>query len=688
MNNIHSALDYIARRDIPDRTDLWPQIAARIERKDTRMNPKIKLAWTVVLVLLGLILATTAAYAVYRYFYDPGLQSVHDAGMFTDVDSTAAPTVLPTLTSDAGPGAVLSPGLEQTQNGVTVRLDWVSLLDPRQMFQISAQGLSDGMAFGMPQVGYPGVIPEQYEGAIFSLGSGSALTGRYVSYQIIRKDGQFGGQVDMQIDIPLMQRAGEQLVQVANFHFDLQDVPVIVPNGWGGGETYAVRVNGLEMRQVSSIVTPAYTQARVCYETPAGNPWNIVGATIQFSGQGQTSGPANAAQSITQAEDEGGQRCADLRFAQGKSAGDISFSITVNGLSNGHDKVDGHWQFYTGLIDDIAIPGMPLATPTATQEPPLDAQTNGDMTVTLLSAYADANRLALTLRVEGADLTVRPLNTNLTDENGDQINSASGFGPIEDQPNGYLLTFVPEDMSLSNVPGFSKTAPLSGERFKGKFTASIGTADGNGPETAFHFDLDIPVYQALTLTPGQIVTANGIEMRLEKLKVTPSYTRIYLCYSKPDAHDWTVGSSSTLQIGSSQVSPDSYGILSDPDFDLGKNRDPDFTPSMKTGRCVKLGYPVGYHDKPETLSLTVPELEQSIPEVIPDADVKKAQAALAAQGIEMDYVTFSGNGGGGGGPAIKQKPDGMSDQDVMRLFYEALGYYYIGPWTFTVEVNP
>jgi hypothetical protein len=51
-------------------------------------------------------------------------------------------------------------------------------------------------------------------------------------------------------------------------------------------------------------------------------------------------------------------------------------------------------------------------------------------------------------------------------------------------------------------------------------------------------------------------------------------------------------------------------------------------------------------------------------------------------------VTWSGQGGGGAGPVINQKPEGMTDEQVMRLFYEALGYYFRGPWTFTVEINP
>jgi len=51
-------------------------------------------------------------------------------------------------------------------------------------------------------------------------------------------------------------------------------------------------------------------------------------------------------------------------------------------------------------------------------------------------------------------------------------------------------------------------------------------------------------------------------------------------------------------------------------------------------------------------------------------------------------VTSSGNGGGGGGPVINTKPAGMTDEQVMQLFYEALGIDYPGPWIFTVAINP
>jgi hypothetical protein len=81
-------------------------------------------------------------------------------------------------------------------------------------------------------------------------------------------------------------------------------------------------------------------------------------------------------------------------------------------------------------------------------------------------------------------------------------------------------------------------------------------------------------------------------------------------------------------------------------------------------------------------------LEQSAPEVIPNDQLQAVRKKLLAQGIDMDWVTSSGNGGGGGGPVINTKPAGMTDDQVMQLFNEALGYYYPGPWTFTVPINP
>jgi len=92
---------------------------------------------------------------------------------------------------------------------------------------------------------------------------------------------------------------------------------------------------------------------------------------------------------------------------------------------------------------------------------------------------------------------------------------------------------------------------------------------------------------------------------------------------------------------------------------------------------------------PALLTPTIPTLEQSMPEVIPDEEMKAAQEKLRAEGIEMDYTTSSSAGGGGGGGATFNKlPEGMDQQEAYQHFLNALGYVYPGPWVFTLDIQP
>lgn len=683
---IHSALENIAQRDIPENTNLWPQIAARIERKEPLMNSKLKLAWTLALVLLALLLATTAAYAVYRFYADPQMQALSDAGMITDLNITAQPRALPTIDPQTVSGAAKLVGAEQTQNGVTLRLDWVSLLDARQIIQISAQGLSPRMTLGVPKVQYPDRTPEQYRGAIFSLEGQQTLTGRYVSYQILRKNDQTGGQAQMQIDIPLLQRDGEESKQIAKFHFNLQDVPVIVPEYASSDDDsyiYTARVNGVEMRLVNMTLTSEYSQAHICYDLPtAGKDWLIQYATLQFDGQ---SGSI-LLQDVSPAPDKDRQRCTDMRFSQGKAMGDTYFTLKVNGLgvAGTDEKVDYVWQFSASLVDGVRVPNAPQPTPS------LKAQSDGDLTVTLLSVYADSNRIETRIRVDG-NTSEAIINASLKGADGGLINSGYGAETIDGDIHTYSVWFSPiVDMSTSDEPGFSRVPLLTGDRFIGKIDLAVGSDITDQPEKVFHFDLDVPAYDALVIEPKQSATANGIEMRLEKLKITPSFTMAYICYVKPTPSDWVlISQQNSLRIGSMQAPVNTYGLIVEAGGS-GRDQYSDFTGEpMPNGRCVEVGYPIGYwRDQPETLTLAITELDRSLPEVLPDAEVQQAQAKLKTQGIEMDYTSISGNGGGGTSFTFKKKPQGMSDEQAMRLFYEVLGYYYSGPWVFRVELKP
>ncbi len=203
----------------------------------------------------------------------------------------------------------------------------------------------------------------------------------------------------------------------------------------------------------------------------------------------------------------------------------------------------------------------------------------------------------------------------------------------------------------------------------------------------FTFDLDLPVYPSMVITPGQSSISEGLEMRLEKLEITPSFTKAYLCYQKPSAADWSLSWENTiLKIGEAQSRMTDYSLVLDEDY--GMQERPEWASLPGRVRCVWVGFTLGHDNKPAKLSLAINGLDQSFPEMIPADQLQAARQALRQQGIEIDWVTFSGNGGGGAGPQITRKPEGMSDEEVLRLFSIALGYQFPATWTFTLEINP
>ncbi len=203
--SIRISLEIIARRNIPENTNLWPRLAARIEQKDTlSMNMKWKLVWTILLVLLGLSALTGVAYAFYHYFNDAGLQSVSDAGLISTVNATAQPARMPTATP---PEPVTVIGNSQTLEGVSLTLQWIYLMDGRQAFGFSAQGLSDGKTLGMPQMGFGPLIPEQYRGAGMAVkDNAQPVAGTYFVNQIVRDAATYAKTdtyIDVGIEMPL-----------------------------------------------------------------------------------------------------------------------------------------------------------------------------------------------------------------------------------------------------------------------------------------------------------------------------------------------------------------------------------------------------------------------------------------------------------------------------------------------------
>ena len=99
----------------------------------------------------------------------------------------------------------------------------------------------------------------------------------------------------------------------------------------------------------------------------------------------------------------------------------------------------------------------------------------------------------------------------------------------------------------------------------------------------FTFDFTTQVYPMVTLQPGQVITTNGIAMRIEKVEMSPSYAQVTLCYQKPSSKDWMVGGSMaypTLEFGGYTATINSYSLGYDSDLGgfLEKSADASYYP--------------------------------------------------------------------------------------------------------------
>ena len=671
--SIRKSLDMISRRNIPDTINLWPRISARLEQKDTvAMNLKWKLVWTILLVLLGLSAVTGVAYAFYRYFNDAGMQSVSNAGLISTVNATAQPSPLPTVTP---PEPVTVIGDSQTLVSVSLKLEWIYLMDGQQAFGFTADGLAGGKSLGMPKMSFGKLVPEQYSGAGLALKDDTQLVaGTYVVSQIVRDEATFGKtdtHTDVSIEVPLLDGNGQVL---NTFRFEVPN-ELIHAGPFSGGNIYSTRVNGLEMDLDWIMLSSKTIQARLCFAPPDGKDWSLVSPTIQVGAdpnQVASTTPVSGSLSATSTM-ENGLRCQVVTFPVNTKGAQALYLSAGELATPGGESLKGDWTFnWNQLPGQMQFPGIAPLEPAQVSE-----ALGSDVTVTLEKAYADVARMVFYLHMTGPKEGYSIFGADLKDASGNSLDMAGDMSSMADTPNLWMVEFYPP---TDLVPG----------QFKGQLILDITALPGDGSwEVEAKFDLNLQVYPAISFDPMQTINANGVQMLLQSLEITPSYTQAILCFPKPSPADWSIGYSAQVQVGKDTDSLQSSTLLFDSEAGYGsKTLLPDWSPPITTGRCVKAGFRVGHHGRPEVLTLNIAELEQSAPEVIPDDKLQAARQKLLAQGIDMDWVTSSGNGGGGGGPVINKKPDGMTDEEVMRLFYEALGYYYPGPWTFTVEIKP
>ncbi len=337
----------------------------------------------------------------------------------------------------------------------------------------------------------------------------------------------------------------------------------------------------------------------------------------------------------------------------------------------------------TATQEPTPVPPTPVPTATAVEEkiypyylplatkPDVAAQTINGVTAQIDWVYADESRVALQYTISGLDwpegtdwdaMQLRLTSPNLSE-------SAIGWGG-----GGWTGTPVEKGTITGTADQLFVDGALDAKKHpEMRLRVEIPL---NGPSNVgtFHFDLDVPVLDGIRMDNlDQTVLANNVSMTLKSLILNPSRVEALICFQMPSAVDWGLTASSvTLEGDEYRLS--GAGLISaaqGKDFSLD---DPE--------RCSGIGYDIEPHESADSLTLTVPKLVGSVPEIIDKARVNRANERLVDAGIEFDYV----NGDHSGNIVILKQPANATNLEIYPRIWDALADQYEGPWVFTVPL--
>lgn len=163
-------------------------------------------------------------------------------------------------------------------------------------------------------------------------------------------------------------------------------------------------------------------------------------------------------------------------------------------------------------------------------------------------------------------------------------------------------------------------------------------------------------------------------MTLKTLILTPSRAEALICFQMPSPVDWGL-TASTVTLAGREYPFMGGGLVQGVDGKDFLLTDPE--------RCSSVGFDVSYDQSATFLTLTVPKLVGSIPEVIGKERATAANQRLAETGIEFDYENVDH----GGNIVILKRPDGATDMEIYPMIWDALADQYEGPWVFEVPIE-
>lgn len=306
------------------------------------------------------------------------------------------------------------------------------------------------------------------------------------------------------------------------------------------------------------------------------------------------------------------------------------------------------------------------------------------VTVTLIEAYADSQRIALSYEVAGMDpKTTFPLN-QLTDADGVTFSEANG-GFDHSGPTMFVSqTFYTQIMYQDDDGNWQTRNYMDDEQEEVDLVLTIylqemetpgpppslvpGGDNGLGP---FGFEFTIPVSKEIVVEPQITEEVHGISITLESLSLAPSQSQAHLCIELPDAQDWQPKASITIK---DTTVP--YSGLSMTELPTSED----------TVRCFDLSFDIFYDSQPDTVIITVDKLQLSTPKADALYYAEVERILLQVYGIDVDIQIVPH------GVTVDEvsRPDGMTDEEFwgnVQQAYEDASPAVEGPWIFEVAVE-
>lgn len=170
-----------------------------------------------------------------------------------------------------------------------------------------------------------------------------------------------------------------------------------------------------------------------------------------------------------------------------------------------------------------------------------------ELKITLETIYADSNRVFVNISTSGTAPADEPIsvfmNPHIVLANGQELpflgfgGGGGGGGGGNESDRVPFSTSLTTNFDASVIEGTSETLQLTLNVELAYNTAANLEQDPMGMNMLgiTTFEVEVPFNNGTSLTPNITVLSEGVEMRLQKVVIAPSLTRLELCYVEPIA---------------------------------------------------------------------------------------------------------------------------------------------------------